>query len=109
MHTEAPASVTYNIETPSGFNILYTLRGKDQEELLELMKVAEKNFADRGYSGGSQKMTVKKPYTGASSYTPNSGDGATPKQVEILKDWGLWKDGTTKQEASKIISEKLKK
>jgi hypothetical protein len=43
-------------------------------------------------------------------YLDSNGDeGATPKQMEILKDKGLWKEGMSKTKASEVISAVLGK
>lgn len=45
---EAPASVTYTIQTKNGFNCLYTLRELTGQDLLDKMERCEADFAKRG-------------------------------------------------------------
>lgn len=130
---EAPASVTYSLITPNGFDVLFTLRAHSDVELVELMGSIEGHFLDQGYSsqgrggkssrtysGGSRtyekpKSRYEKPKSynqGSDSYDksePWSNLPATPKQKEVLVDMGLWQEGMSKQEASDVLSEKLGK
>lgn len=45
---QAPASVTYNIQTKTGFSCLFSLRELDGTALLNKMELAEADFARRG-------------------------------------------------------------
>ena len=109
-HTEAPASVTYSLTSPEGFGLLFTVRGEGGGALLEEMSVIEEGIKQKGYSpkgqAGGYKKSSSKSY-GGKSY--GGSDEATPKQMEVLKDWGLWKDGMTKSEASDVIGKRLGK
>jgi len=47
---EAPASVTYTIQSQDGFNILFTIRDKTGVGLLEKMGYIEKELLQQGYN-----------------------------------------------------------
>lgn len=72
--TEAPASVTYSLVTPSGFPILYTVRGESGTDLLTKMKGIDAKLTTEGYTAqvkGFQKREIPKEY--ADYPCPNCG------------------------------------
>lgn len=73
--TEHPASVTYSLVTPSGFPILYTVRGESGTDLLEKMVGIDARLTKDGYTaqqkGGFQKREIQKEY--ANYPCPNCG------------------------------------
>jgi len=66
---EAIASVTYTLETPNGYNILFTVRGDSGATLLEAMKqTIEPTLVKEGYkpqikSFGAPKVAKPKEYS----------------------------------------------
>ena len=59
---EAPASVTYNITSPDGFNALFTIREMNGTELMKKMEIIEKTLKEKGYKPqvkGFQKKEVE--------------------------------------------------
>ena len=153
MHTEAPTSVTYTLTSPSGYSVLYTVRGTSGGALLEEMDAIENSLVDKGYKskGGGKSLgktesvatptnelcpkcnaplvekTIKdRPANVCSTnvwdpdtrtatvcdymtYTDVIADNPTPKQMEVLKDRGLYKEGMSRTEASDIIQKALGK
>lgn len=64
---EAVASVTYNLKTKKGYPILFTMRGADEDKLLDRMTAIEMQFETLGmqpdirtYGGGGKKPDDKK-------------------------------------------------
>jgi hypothetical protein len=55
--TEATASVSYTVKTPSGHNVIFTMRADDELELLGRMETVENYFVDNGFNGGPVKST----------------------------------------------------
>lgn len=118
---EAPASVTYKMISPNGFDQMITFRAHSDVELFDIMGSVERHFLDQGYTsqGGGKKSSksysggsesYEKPrYSSKSSGKPWSNEPATPKQKDVLVDWGIWEEGMSKQEASDKISERLDK
>ena len=104
-HTEAPASVTYSVVSPRGYPLLCTARENTFTKLLDTMDRIEEELSEKGYTA-----KVKK-YGGAKADEPSESmyEEATPKQISLLKDRDLWKDGMTKSEASTVIGELLDK
>jgi len=66
---EARASVTYSLNTQAGFPILFTMRGNDEDDLLNRMAVQEQYFASNGFTAQAKR--------GYSSYK---------KEVEYVPD-----------------------
>jgi hypothetical protein len=67
---EAVSSVTYTLETPNGFNILFTVRNDSGTQLLDVMRdVIEPQFIIDGY----------KPQQ------PKYGGSRPPKEVEYVE------------------------
>ena len=118
-HTEAPASVTYNIVSPDGFDVLFTVRGDSDIELMDIMTNVEKGLIEKGYkakggySGGAKSSGSRYGGSTSSSGSRSSGGGgdrpASAKQREILQDRGLWRDGMTVSEASAELEKILGK
>lgn len=52
---EAPASVTYSITTPGGFNALFTVRDTSGTELINKMKIIESSLIVQGYKPQERK------------------------------------------------------
>lgn len=46
---EAPASVTYSIQSAGGFNALFTVREMSGTALIDKMTVIEKSLVEKGY------------------------------------------------------------
>lgn len=66
---EAVASVTYNLKTKKGYPILFTMRGADEDKLLDRMTAIEMQFEKlgmqpdiRSYGGGGAKKAEDKKY-----------------------------------------------
>ena len=89
-YMEAPASVTYSLTNPSGFPILFTVRGKSGTELLMQMVLIEKSLTEKGYKP-QQKASFSKPIPKIVGKCPKCGSDA----VETKK-----KDGTVYQKCS---------
>ena len=63
--TDAPASVTYSLTSPTGYGLLFTVRGESHPELLQEMLTVESSLVDLGYTaqvksygGGKAKAPV---------------------------------------------------
>ena len=54
-YTDAPASVTYQIETKAGFNALFSIREESGIELLNKMDIIEETFAVKGIKPQPQR------------------------------------------------------
>jgi hypothetical protein len=52
---EAPASVTYSLLTPEGFNVLFTVREMSGTALLDKMTLMGKSLVEKGYKPQPQK------------------------------------------------------
>lgn len=62
---EAVSSVTYTLNTPNGFPILFTMRGPSEADVLGRMNKLEKHLLDNGYTAQIRKGTQKPTqYTG---------------------------------------------
>lgn len=61
---EAIASVSYTVKTGKGFPVVFTMRGQDEDSLLDRMKALEAQFEAQGFtadikSGGFPKKEPK--------------------------------------------------
>lgn len=81
---EAPASVTYSITSPGGFNALFTVRDMTGLDLLIKMKVIETKLIDCGYKPQIKGSFAPKPVEYASYPCPKCGK-------KVVK--GFTKDG----------------
>lgn len=74
---EAIASVTYTLETPNGFNILFTVRGDSGATLLEAMKTTiEPTLVKDGYKAQQSRFggpKVAKPIEYSDKPCPTCG------------------------------------
>jgi hypothetical protein len=59
--TEAPASVTYSLITPSGFPILFTMRDDMVSGLQTKMETLEPSLIKKGYKPQERKFSQSKP------------------------------------------------
>jgi hypothetical protein len=87
---EAVSSITYKMKTPQGFPVLFSMRGDDEGKLLERASETETFLKDAGYTPDVRG---------------SKNDPATPAQKAVLVDKGVFKEGMTKAEASKVIGE----
>lgn len=55
MHNEAPSSVSYNITSPNGFDLIFTVRDEKFEALLETMVQIEDHFMEKGYTAQEKR------------------------------------------------------
>lgn len=152
---EAVASVTYSIETPNGFNILFTIRDTTEANLFERMEAIEEFIVNAGYTPQGRSLKSGKPEQKSEEsdevcpkcgaplkkFTTKTGksgiqcstreydfetkevtgcdyikwdndldeEPATPAQKKVLEKMGVWKEGTSKSEAMKIISDSMSK
>lgn len=155
---EAVASVTYSVETPKGFNILFTIRDETEAKLFERMEAIEEFIVEAGYKPQGREVkhpnetskpeqeTIGEdvcPVCGAPlvKFTTKTGKSgvqcstrkydfdtktttgceyvkwdndleeipATPAQKKVLEKMGVWKEGTSKSEAMRLISESMGK
>lgn len=61
-HSEAPASVTLSVKSPKGFDVLFTLRNDNFEDMVADMQKAEEKLAQLGYTPKvSFNATPEKP------------------------------------------------
>jgi len=58
---EAIASVTYNLNSPRGYPVLFTIRRDNESELLETMEALEMLLEGKGYTPKTYKKFEKKP------------------------------------------------
>lgn len=58
-YKEAKASVTYQLKTAGGFSTLFTMRGEDEEELLNRMALQEQYFLSNGFEPDVKRGFVK--------------------------------------------------
>lgn len=72
---EAPASVTYDITSPNGFNVLFTVRDMTGMDLLVKMTAIEKKFQEQGYKPHERGFAKKeaKPIVYAEHMCPSCG------------------------------------
>ena len=56
---EAPASVTYDVTSPNGFNVLFTVRDMTGMELLAKMTTIEKKFLEQGFKPHDRSFQKK--------------------------------------------------
>ena len=57
--TEAKSSVTFSLNTPKGFPVLFTVRSESESELLDTIEKLEQVLSVRGYS--AQQRTFGAP------------------------------------------------
>ena len=77
---EAPASVTYSVQTPGGYNALFTLREMDGLTLLSKMSSLEDVLSQKGYKPQIKPVygqREQKPVEYASYPCPECGSKVT--------------------------------
>ena len=88
--SEATASVTYNVETPMGYAVLFTVRSDSSTELLRQMQELEnmfqasqfKNHEKKAFGSGNAGF-AKKSYT--SAFVPPTAQSSAPANVTADK------------------------
>lgn len=58
---EARASVTYNMTSPKGFGVLFTMRSGNEAELMEMMEETEEYLVKKGYTAEVRRSFGAKP------------------------------------------------
>jgi hypothetical protein len=107
---EAKSSVSYTLFSKLGYSLIFTVRSNNEAELIDELADLEAGFNKRGYQPDRKYVKTETNATQGIVEAPRpSSDGATEKQVTLLKAKNLWVEGMSKSEASAKISSVLGK